>query len=313
MSFIGSITPCLTLSFTLAVNYNLQDTYQGNNFFNQFNFDTVHYGQFGKLQTYNESLSLGMINWTDSTVYIGTDYTNKVNSSGRPSIQLSSKNTYNYGLFILDASHMPQGCGTWPAWWLLGPDWPNNGEIDIIENVDLQNYDQSTLHTSLGCDFNKMPNKTNINETGTMVSYNCTQGCSVVLNNQPNTFGIDFNNNGGGIYACEVNNKTGIHLWFWDHENVPNSIINGDSNIDTNTFGIPYANWPFGDWCPSIHFRQLSIIFDLYYCGWAGDSYIWEPQCSKIANNQSCEDFVMNNPSYFKDAYWLINYVKVFQ
>ena len=24
-----------------------------------------------------------------------------------------------------------QGCGTWPAFWLVGPNWPNGGEIDV--------------------------------------------------------------------------------------------------------------------------------------------------------------------------------------
>lgn len=26
---------------------------------------------------------------------------------------------------------MPFGCGTWPAYWLVGPNWPSGGEIDV--------------------------------------------------------------------------------------------------------------------------------------------------------------------------------------
>lgn len=33
----------------------------------------------------------------------------------------------------MDAYHMPWGCGVWPAWWSYGPNWPQSGEIDIIE------------------------------------------------------------------------------------------------------------------------------------------------------------------------------------
>jgi hypothetical protein len=51
------------------------------------------------------------------------------NGPGRPAVRLISDNTYTHGLFVLDLSHMPYGCGTWPAFWLLGPDWPTNGEI----------------------------------------------------------------------------------------------------------------------------------------------------------------------------------------
>lgn len=46
---------------------------------------------------------------------------------------------------------MPQGCGTWPAVWELGPDWPADGEIDIVEGVNDVVPNQSTLHTSPGC------------------------------------------------------------------------------------------------------------------------------------------------------------------
>ena len=43
------------------------------------------------------------------------------------------------------------GCGTWPAYWLCGDNWPNNGEIDIIEGVNTQNFNQMTLHSKANC------------------------------------------------------------------------------------------------------------------------------------------------------------------
>lgn len=54
-----------------------------------------------------------------------------VTPNGRPSVRISSNKTYNSGLFILDVKHMPFGCGTWPAYWLVGPNWPSGGEIDV--------------------------------------------------------------------------------------------------------------------------------------------------------------------------------------
>eukprot|EP01047_Picozoa_sp_COSAG01_P131842 COSAG01_NODE_61632_length_288_cov_1.370370_1_plen_40_part_10 len=32
-----------------------------------------------------------------------------------------------------------------------GPDWPDNGEVDIVEGVNGVEFTESTLHTSPGC------------------------------------------------------------------------------------------------------------------------------------------------------------------
>ena len=48
-------------------------------------------------------------------------------------VRITSKKTYNSGtLFLADIYSMPHGCATWPAYWTVGPDWPNGGEIDIL-------------------------------------------------------------------------------------------------------------------------------------------------------------------------------------
>ena len=60
-----------------------------------------------------------------------------IDSRGRDSIRIASNAAYDAALMVLDLSHMPEGCGTWPAWWTLsakGP-WPIGGEIDIIEGL----------------------------------------------------------------------------------------------------------------------------------------------------------------------------------
>ena len=52
--------------------------------------------------------------------------------NGRPSVRITSQESYETGLIILDLGHMPGGiCGTWPAFWTVGPDWPNGGEIGM--------------------------------------------------------------------------------------------------------------------------------------------------------------------------------------
>jgi beta-glucanase (GH16 family) len=58
--------------------------------------------------------------------------------------------TQTYGRFEARIK-IPRGQGMWPAFWMLGADigtnpWPNNGEIDIMENVG---FEPSTVHGTL--------------------------------------------------------------------------------------------------------------------------------------------------------------------
>jgi beta-glucanase (GH16 family) len=57
---------------------------------------------------------------------------------------------WTYGKFEVRAK-LPKGRGTWPAIWMLGKnidtvDWPNCGEIDIMENVG---YDPDRIHFNI--------------------------------------------------------------------------------------------------------------------------------------------------------------------
>lgn len=56
---------------------------------------------------------------------------------GRDSVRITSHKAYDDSIMVLDLSHMPEGCSTWPAFWTIsqsGP-WPNGGEIDILEGT----------------------------------------------------------------------------------------------------------------------------------------------------------------------------------
>ena len=62
------------------------------------------------------------------------------------SARLITNQKFKYGVFEMRAK-LPQGRGTWPAFWLLAAkrplDWPRDGEIDVMEHVG---YDPAAVH-----------------------------------------------------------------------------------------------------------------------------------------------------------------------
>ena len=122
----------LTAFTPAALAWTLQTDYSGNNFFDKFNFysgaDPTH--GFVQYQNKENAQALGLASMQNNRILIKPD--NKtVTPNGRPSVRLESVARYNSGLFLFDVNHMPTGCGTWPAFWLTGDNWPNNGEIDV--------------------------------------------------------------------------------------------------------------------------------------------------------------------------------------
>lgn len=118
----------------------------------------------------------------------------------------------------MDAYHMPYGCGTWPAWWQNGPNWPYGGEIDILEGVNAFTQNQVSLHTGSGC---RMPGNQNDNQYGSLTtgwfdSYNCAsyetgnEGCGVRDGSGAASYGKAFNDVGGGVYARKLAQVEGI-------------------------------------------------------------------------------------------------------
>lgn len=153
-------------------------------------------------------------------------------SGNRQSVRLQQPTSFNGGLVILDAVHMPTGCGIWPAFWTNGPQWPFTGEIDIIEgmycvnlhdlNVTLLSIkgindatnNQATLHTGPGC---TLPNSVLSSMSGSILSTNCdvsqgvNEGCGTRAS-ATNSFGAPFNSNGGGVYASTYSIKPLVFL-----------------------------------------------------------------------------------------------------
>lgn len=137
-------------SSTLAGEiYQLKESYNPSNFFDKFNFFSSPDPNQGFVQyrSREDAANLGLIQSTEDEVTMKVDSTN-VAEGGRSSVRIESVNTYNSGLFIADFSHFPKpACGAWPAYWMVGPNWPGDGEVDIYEGWNLNTANKVVLHT----------------------------------------------------------------------------------------------------------------------------------------------------------------------
>jgi len=295
----------IAICISSTYSYTLHTNYSGNNFFNGWNFFTAGDPTHGTVDYVNQQTaqSKGYIGMKGSAVYIGCDTQTVATGRGRQSVRISTKEIWNGGLFIMDLEHMPTGCGTWPAWWTVGPNWPNEGEIDIIEGVNKGTVDQSTLHTNAGCNMN---NDNSSMFTGHLVGKNClgNTGCGITAS--ANSYGAPFNSGRGGVYATEWT-QTYIKMWFFARGAIPGDMTSQSPN--PNNWGKPFAYFPLGNDCPNSHFKDHTMVINLTFCGdWAGA--VFNGQCPGLGNN--CGDYVKKNPQAFTEAYWLINYVTVY-
>jgi len=295
----------LVLAVSTTFSYNLHVNYSGAGFFDPWDFYTQGDPTHGVVDYVNHQTAqtAGLIGVRNGAVYIGCDAKNKVTGRGRQSVRISTREIWNGGLFVMDADHMPTGCGTWPAWWLVGPNWPSGGEIDIIEGVNKGTVDQSTLHTNAGC---VMTHENNSLFTGKWASKNClgNTGCGII--GGANTYGAPFNSAGGGVFVTEWTN-TFIRMFFFPRGRIPADLNTQSPN--PNGWGLPFAYFMLDSECPASHFKDHTMVINLTFCGdWAGA--VFGAQCPGMG---SCTDYVKNNPQAFAEAYWLINYVAVFK
>ncbi|KAJ0421848.1 concanavalin A-like lectin/glucanase domain-containing protein [Aspergillus carlsbadensis] len=310
MRVTSTLPPIMALAAgSVSAAYILRDDYSPDSFFDKFSFFTDHDPTNGFVDYVDRGTAhnAGLIS-TGSSVYMGVDHTN-IASSGRQSVRLSSTQTYHHGLFIIDLGHIPTGCGTWPAFWILGPDWPSGGEIDIIENVNEATNNHMTLHTSDGCSIEPT------GFSGSLLTSNCyvqapgqenSAGCGIQATSS-NSYGAGFNSAGGGVYATEWTGNA-ISIWFFPRSSIPGDISSGNPN--PSSWGIPPVARFAGSCDIDSHFTNMQIIFDITFCGdWAGNVWGSDP-CSA---HGSCQNYVANNPSAFSQTYWDINSLRVYE
>ncbi|KAH9938888.1 laminarinase [Epithele typhae] len=297
----------------LAATYSQSDSHQGTGFYNSFSFQAISDPTHGRVNYVDQgtAMSKNLTYASGDTFILRADHTTTLSSSGpgRDSVRLQSNKQYTTHVTVWSIRHMPVGCGTWPAIWEVGSDWPNNGEIDILEGVNDQGPNQATLHTGADC---TMPSSRS--QTGTSAGNNCdvnetnNAGCGV-QSNTASSYGPALNSAGGGYYAMERTNSF-IKVWFWPRNsgNIPSDVKSGSTSINTGNWGTPFAYFPSQSCDLSSHFGAHNIIINLTFCGdWAGAVF------NSDGCSGTCSTYVNQNPSAFTNAYFDIQWIKIYQ
>lgn len=301
----------------LAGTYTQSAKVVGSEFESFFSYQAIADPTHGRVNYVNQATanSKNLTYSNGDTFILRADDTTVLSASGagRNSVRLMSLTAYTTHVVVFYMRHMPTGCGTWPAVWETNQNnWPAGGEVDIVEGVNLNTDDQTTLHTSPGC---TMPS--GIDQSGTALYANCNtavnsnSGCGV-QNTLPNNYGAPFNAAGGGWYAME-RTPDEIKVWFWSQDNAgsaPTGMKNGDTSINTDNWGQPVAYFPNTDCNLASLFSENNIIINLTFCGdWAGSSSVY----ASSGCPSTCVDYVNNNPSAFSEAYFDFGFMTVYE
>ncbi|TFY63493.1 hypothetical protein EVG20_g6292 [Dentipellis fragilis] len=333
---------------SVASAYDLVREYSGQTFFDRWDF----YGNW-------DNLTLGDVWWQDRNTatqqrlaYIndnGRAVMRVDNSSNVPfnekrnSIRITSQDTYGVGsLWIIDLTHIPFGCSVWPAFWTKGPLWPDNGEIDIIEAINVRAVPVPVLvpyrHPVLTSDtqIGHEPQS-----TGSQGPTDCSLGSGcVVSETKPNSFNEGFAQAGGGVFATQFD-VSGIFMWYWSvrhsfmvlssedntdadwgawgfqRADIPASIqqATSTSSIDISQWGTPSASFPASGCNIPQYFTAQNLVFDITLCGvWAGVPSIYTPACGHSGSTGLCynDNVVGPGSPKYDDAYFEINYVRAY-
>ncbi|GAA5861811.1 hypothetical protein JCM3774_001310 [Rhodotorula dairenensis] len=293
--------------------YKLTRSYSGATFFDGWQFFTQVDPTEGQVDyvSREEAEQAGLISADANSAIMRVDNVSQLGpGEKRKSVRIESSEPAEIDSLILaDIIRMPWGCATWPAWWSYGePSWPEGGEIDVIEGVNLDAANLISLHTDgEGC-----LSSPQADVSGSPVSSNTecavqggNAGCSYSAGK--NSYGKEFNAGGGGVMATLFTEEE-ISVWFFPRDQIPDNISQGAP--DVSTWGKPTATWKSSTCDIARLFDAQRLIFNITLCGeYAGLPEIWSQSCASQA--ATCSEYVMD-PSHFDEAVWEIKSVHVY-
>ncbi|KAJ7575537.1 glycoside hydrolase family 16 protein, partial [Mycena floridula] len=307
-----------------TATYDMVKLYAGPSFFDDWMFygapDNLNNGDANFLSAAAaKSENLAYVDETTGRAIIRVDNTSTVTDTNkRDTVRIASADTFSIGsLWVADMYHVPYGCSVWPGWTStgIGPTWPQGGEIDTFEGVNMRDYNAMSLHTTEGCtQVNPVQTSTAIDSTDCNYLTNQNEGC--IVRDSSGTYGPGFAQAGGGVFITEFA-ESGISIWFFTRTKVPTSLSSNSSSINTADFGKPVANWPNEGCNIDKFFIAQQLVLDITLCGDFARPTLnatCDPGAPNASGNQCYYNYVKGAPSLgiYNNAYFDVASVKVF-
>mmetsp|Transcript_4913 Transcript_4913/g.14894 ORF Transcript_4913/g.14894 Transcript_4913/m.14894 type:complete len:431 (+) Transcript_4913:310-1602(+) len=225
----------------------------------------------------------------------------------RQSVRIHSRRAWQHMLIAVSYSHVPHGCGVWPALWLYcdgaevahardadrcGP-WPENGEIDLLEFSN-EFFSKTSLH--LGAHAQCKLDPVAVRGCGPFLDkngmhYDCAtdyfrgKGSLLSFLDGPK-YGCAPNRRDTWPTPQQLNSAPGTFVFEWTPDamkvwnfvaaNVPRDLADGAPKPATWDASKMWSFYPLaGDGCPGKrNLRPLNLVINIAFCGdWAGGDW----------------------------------------
>lgn len=270
-------------------SYHLDWSAHGRGFFDGFSFLTedMNHGAAHYLDK-GEAMREGVAQAHGSHAILSAGHRDPVYKYKRYSAKIATTRSWNHFLATMRFSHVPYGCGVWPAFFTLAPgrQWPDGGEVDILEYVN-DDVSKTSFHCGESCTLSQSA----VNKYGGMpdrndMNYNCKTQYPDHLGCAPNKWMRSGQGwaNSPGVLALERTEEY-LKVFFLPEGSIPGDLLAGDPRPDSWDHSHLISYYPFAaSGCsPSVMAAQ-QLILSIGFCGdWASKVWGASGQCkSKV-------------------------------
>jgi hypothetical protein len=153
------------------------------------------------------------------------------------------------------------------AVWTYGSDWPNGGELDIIEGANTAYSNLISAHTADGCAQEAL---SPAQQRGLFSGKQRNLDCAVGLDNigcgydppaeDGSSYGDGFNAAGGGVYAMQWDAEH-IRVWHFPRGGIPADIEAGEPQPES--WGLPQAVFGGPSCEVDDYFKDMSLVINI--------------------------------------------------